>query len=202
MEIPIEITAHNFELLDHMEGDIRARAQRLERYFEKIERCHVVVDVPHAHKAKAHRYCINIRITVPGAELMTDRQENEDFHVAVRDAFNAARRQLADYARVRRGQVKEHEARQTGRVARIDYQEGFGFIEAGNGDEIYFHENSLIDASLDAIDPGIEVRFLVEQGAKGLQATTVEVLSRQPATKLPCDRRRYDKLITDNHVCL
>lgn len=114
MEIPLEITAHNFDLLDHMKDDIRDRVRKLEQYYDKIERCHVVVEVPHAHKSHGHEYNFRIRLTVPGDELITDRQSNEDFNVAARDAFDAARRQLEDYVRVRRGQTKRHESRPSG----------------------------------------------------------------------------------------
>jgi hypothetical protein len=42
---------------------------------------------------------IHIDLGVPGKEIVVDRQENEDAYVALRDAFDAAKRQLEDYAR-------------------------------------------------------------------------------------------------------
>jgi len=38
-------------------------------------------------------------LTAPGTEIVVDRKENEDVYVALRDAFDAAKRQLEDYAR-------------------------------------------------------------------------------------------------------
>ena len=37
------------------------------------------------------------------------KHEHEDMYVVIRDAFDAARRQLEDYARIRRGDVKHHQ---------------------------------------------------------------------------------------------
>jgi hypothetical protein len=38
------------------------------------------------------------------------KPQHKDIDVAIRDAFKAARRQLQDYARRQRGQVKVHKA--------------------------------------------------------------------------------------------
>lgn len=176
MEMPVEITAHNFELLDHMTKDIHERAKKLEKYYGKIERCHVVVEVPHAHKSRGHEYNFHIRLTLPGAEIVTDRQASEDFNVAARDAFHAARRQLEDYVRVRRGKIKQHESQPTGRIVRLLPEDGYGFIESDDGDEIYFHRNSVTNESFDELAIGTSVRFSAEQGTEGLQASTVTVI--------------------------
>jgi len=49
-----------------------------------------------------------IREKVPGSEIAVTREHDEDVQVALRDAFDAARRQLEDYAREKRGDVKRH----------------------------------------------------------------------------------------------
>ncbi len=50
---------------------------------------------------------------MPGDEVVvgsSDRdQAHEDFAVALRDAFRAARRSLREHARRRRGEIKNHE---------------------------------------------------------------------------------------------
>jgi len=53
---------------------------------------------------------VRIDLTVPGDELVVDRQVDEDLYVAIRDAFHAARRRLEDHAHRQRGAVKVHEA--------------------------------------------------------------------------------------------
>ena len=38
---------------------------------------------------------------------------------------------------------------------------------------IYFHRNSLVGADFDQLDPGMEVKYVEEQGQEGPQAITV-----------------------------
>jgi hypothetical protein len=80
---------------------------------------------------------VRVDLTVPGGELAVTRgpsplhQAHEDPLVAIRDAFDAARRELMDYARRQRGQVKAHAARPRGRVTRLEADHGFLETEDG-----------------------------------------------------------------------
>ena len=71
---------------------------------------------------------------------------HEDFYVTMRDAFNAARRQLEDYVRRRRGKVKRHDVEAHGLIKNLFPYEDYGVIETPDGREIYFHRNSVLDA--------------------------------------------------------
>ncbi|MBI4642020.1 MAG: HPF/RaiA family ribosome-associated protein, partial [Candidatus Tectomicrobia bacterium] len=121
-------------------------------------------------------YTVRIDLTVPGAELVVDRQEDADLYVAIRDAFHAARRRLEDYARRQRGTVKVHEAAPYARVSKLFPEEDYGFLETPNGREIYFHRNSVLHPGFNRLQIGTEVRFAEEQGEKGPQASTVAIL--------------------------
>lgn len=56
---------------------------------------------------------MRVELSVPDRVLTVDRSgadpAHEDVYVAISDAFRAARRQLQDYAHVRRGDIKNHE---------------------------------------------------------------------------------------------
>ncbi|HEX6203170.1 MAG TPA: cold shock domain-containing protein, partial [Thermoanaerobaculia bacterium] len=54
--------------------------------------------------------------------------------------------------------------------------EGYGFIAADDGREIYFHKNAVLPPGFDEIAVGSRVRFHEEQGNEGPQASTVEIL--------------------------
>ena len=54
---------------------------------------------------------MRIDIGVPGNEIVVNHNHDEDVYVAMRDAFDAAKRQLEDYARKIRGDTKVHESR-------------------------------------------------------------------------------------------
>jgi cold shock CspA family protein len=97
--------------------------------------------------------------------------------VAIREAFNAARRRLEDFAREERGTVKTHELPAHGEVVEIESADGYGFIQAGEN-RIYFHRASVLGEAFDEITVGTRVTFVEEQGEKGPQASTVRVLGK------------------------
>jgi cold shock CspA family protein/ribosome-associated translation inhibitor RaiA len=180
MELPVQITTHDFPLPETLEKEIREKATKLDSYYDGIIRCHVVVEAPVGHHRRGGPYNVRIDVTVPGSELVVNRQDNEDLPVAIRDAFDAMRRRLEDYARHQRGNVKVHEEPLwQGRVSKLMSHEDYGFLTTLDGREIYFHRNSVLDPGFDQLEVGAEVRFAEEQGEKGPQASTVH-LGRGP----------------------
>jgi ribosome-associated translation inhibitor RaiA len=115
MSLPLQITFRGIAPSPAIEYAIRERAARLERLYDRIIRWHVTVDVPHRHGAKGNLFAVRIDITTPSREIVVTRDPSadhthEDFRVVLRDAFNAAARQLEDDAHRRRGDVKTHES--------------------------------------------------------------------------------------------
>lgn len=113
MEIPVQLSFRNMDPSDAVEANIREKADKLERYFDRIISCRVVVEAPHRRHGKGKLYEVHIDVTVPGKELVVNHSgpknhAHEDVYVAVRDAFNAMGRQLEDHARKVRGEVKTH----------------------------------------------------------------------------------------------
>ena len=109
MKIPLKITFLGIEPSDAVEAKIRQRAAELDQFSPLLQRCEVWVDAPHGHHRKGWLYNVRIRATVSGEELDVDRQPNEeDVHVAVRDAFDALRRRVEDHVRRYRGEIKRH----------------------------------------------------------------------------------------------
>ena len=107
MKLPLEITFRNVEASDALEADIRAKAEKLDLFYDRVMACRVVVDAPHKHHHKGNVYHVRIDLTVPDGELVVSKDAgqdhaHEDPYVAVRDAFDAARRQLQDYIDRRR----------------------------------------------------------------------------------------------------
>jgi len=183
MKLPLQITFRGVESSDALESDIREKADKLDRYSPDIMSCRVVVEARHKHHQEGNLYHVRVDLTVPGREIVTGREQtlhqtHADPYVAVRDAFDEVRRQLEDYERRRRQQVKAHEVPEHGKIARLNLDEGFGFIEAAQGREIYFHRNSVLRTPFDHLRVGQEVRFDEELGEKGPQATTVRVIGK------------------------
>ncbi len=178
MKIDLQITARNFELTDLIREQIREKVEKLDSFYSDIMRCRVVVEVPHRHKHKGILYDIHIYMTVPGGEIVVKRESNEDIYVAIRDAFDAARRKLEDYSRKQRGDVKQREEIPYARVSSIFSDKGYGFLTTSDGREIYFHENSVLNSDFKHLKVGTEVHFAEEQGEKGPQASTVRVAGK------------------------
>lgn len=183
MKLPLQITFRGLESSEALEADIREKAGKLDRYSPDIMSCRVVVEARHKHHQDGNLYQVRVDLTVPGREIVTSRERalhhsHTDAYVAIRDAFDEARRQLEDYERFRRQQVKTHEVPEHGRIARLNLEEGFGFIETADGRDVYFHRNSVLRVPFERLKEGQEVRFDQELGEKGPQATTVRVVGK------------------------
>lgn len=108
MQIPLQITLKDMPQSDAVESRIREKAEKLSRFHEKIINCRVVVESPQRHQHQGKLYSVHIDLSVPGAELVANKAQHEDVYVAIRDAFVAITRQLEDFARRQRGDVKAH----------------------------------------------------------------------------------------------
>lgn len=183
MQLPLQVTYRDLEPSPAVTARIREKADKLERFYDRITGCRVVVEAPHARHHKGRTYHVRIALTVPDGELVVSRDHHDrpghvDLYVALRDAFDAAGRKLKAYARRRRGGVKMHEAPPNGRVSRVVPEHGYGIIETGDGREIYFHRNSLINSAFDVLRAGVAVRYVEERGERGPQASTVRTVGR------------------------
>jgi len=132
MELPVQITYRNMEPSDAVTARIEAEAAKLDTFFDRITSCRVVVEAPHRHHKRGELFHVRIELGVPGTEIVVSHEpsphaalsreeataiskhtevhpEHKDLYVAVRDAFVAVRRQLQDYVKRLRGEVKTHQ---------------------------------------------------------------------------------------------
>ncbi|OFW05181.1 MAG: hypothetical protein A3I61_10490 [Acidobacteria bacterium RIFCSPLOWO2_02_FULL_68_18] len=116
-----------------LEALIQARVARLETFYPGIVGCRVLVDVPHRHRGHGRHVGVRIELSLPGEDVIVGHEptthgvledvQEETHHkddeleavhkyaeVAIREAFDAARRRLQDFARRQRGAVKAHQA--------------------------------------------------------------------------------------------
>ncbi len=107
MPLSIQITWRDIEPSAALGARIRELAQRLAKVDAEIIHCHVIIALPHKHSHRGRIYEVRIEVTTPGAHLIAqhehpERHSHEDPYVAVRDAFQAMRRQLKDREKKRR----------------------------------------------------------------------------------------------------
>ncbi len=109
MKLPLQVIFRDMVPLPSLEGQIRERVDRLERFAPDLVSCQVVVEASGNRHRQGHRYVVRIDARVPDEHIVSgEAQGDEDIAVAMRDAFDAMTRQLEDSARRRRGQVKQH----------------------------------------------------------------------------------------------
>ena len=110
VDLPIHVALRDIETTPAIEADIRRKAEKLFVHYGGITSCRVIAESPPKHHKKGRLYNVHIVIAVPGTELVVKREPNEDFYVAIRDAFQAADRQVKEFAQRIHGKVKNHSA--------------------------------------------------------------------------------------------
>ena len=66
----------------------------------------------------------------------------------------------------------------TGTIGRLVRDQGFGFIKAARGIDLFFHRSEVEDESFGVMHEGQEVRFRVSLSPRGLKATNVKLLKK------------------------
>ncbi len=172
MKSLLKITFRDMPSSKAIEDNIHEKANKLDSLYDDIMSCRVIVEAPHRHHHKGKAYVVRIDMTVPGGELVVNRQPKRLL------AARAAHVKLQDYARRRRGKTKIHASTPLARVAKIFPIEDYGFLQTPDGREIYFHKNSVSPPGFDRLEIGTEVYYAEELGEKGPQATTVRVVGQ------------------------
>lgn len=113
MSVPLQLTVRGMEASETIDVLVRDQVDRLAPFADRISHCHVTVEAPSHRHAQGGQFRVAVELTLPGRDVVARREPgphagHEDVHVAVREAFKAARRQLVEKSdRVRDGR---HEA--------------------------------------------------------------------------------------------
>lgn len=102
MPVDVQISFRGMDPSPSVEAQVRRRAEELEQFSDRIHTCKVTLEAAHRRHRQGKIYHVRIGLGVPGRDVVVSREaaENhahEDLHVAVRDAFDAVRRQLQDH---------------------------------------------------------------------------------------------------------
>ncbi|HWD58343.1 MAG TPA: HPF/RaiA family ribosome-associated protein [Stellaceae bacterium] len=113
MTVPLQITFRDLPHSSAVETQIRERAENLQRVFDRLTACRVIVEGRHRPQRAGRVAHLCIELSVPGRTITIGRgaaelESHDDVFVAVRAAFDAARRRLDRHAQRRRGEVKTH----------------------------------------------------------------------------------------------
>jgi hypothetical protein len=75
MEMPLQITSHDFDLSPGIEAEMRKHADRLDTYYNRILRSRVVVEAPVGHHRRGGPFNVRLDLTVPRGELVVNQRE-------------------------------------------------------------------------------------------------------------------------------
>jgi ribosome-associated translation inhibitor RaiA len=126
---PVQIVFRNMTVSPAIEEEIRSRAAWLESFYPAVVGYRVLLEVPHRHRRRGRPLHVRIEVSVPGEDVIVDHEptldvtsrpaphksdepdgRHKDAHVAIHEAFDAARRRLEGVARRQRGDVKTRAA--------------------------------------------------------------------------------------------
>ena len=113
MPAEVQVTFRGMDPSPAVEARVRRRIEDLQQISDRIAACRVVLDAAHKRHRQGTIYNVRVDLTVPGGTIVVNREPcevhaHEDMHVAVRDAFDAARRMLQDHIRRLDGRTKQH----------------------------------------------------------------------------------------------
>jgi ribosome-associated translation inhibitor RaiA len=106
MQTPLQIAFEHLDHSDALETAVRSEVQRLERFYNRITSARVVIARPQHRHNKGDTYSVRIHLGLPAGRHVDVTRDpastgrHEDAHVTIRDAFDAAGRQLQDEVRM------------------------------------------------------------------------------------------------------
>ena len=188
MDRPLDIAFHNLMPSAAIEAEIRKHVEKLEARFTRLIGCRVSVEKLHNQHRTGNIFEVHITLSVPGRDLAVSRQPqkakeryaNPDIHTSIRDAFEAAERQLESFkGRVREDTSAPSASALAGQVTQIGPGADHGFILTNTGTQLYFHRDSVTNARFEDLKEGDLVHYVEEEGDAGPVATKIRIATVQ-----------------------
>ena len=187
MKITPEITYRHLEKNAAIHNLVEEKIAKLEQFCDYMNSCRVVIEKDSSNPDSGSPYRVSIDITIPHkreiavVEKPDTGKQYIPLETVIRDAFEAARRQIVSISTEQQGKRKVHPEQEVSAVVeKIFFEEGYGFIrEAGTGREIYFHRNSVVHDDFNRLVVGAGVRYKETMGEMGPQATTVQLIDKR-----------------------
>jgi ribosomal subunit interface protein len=98
MDIPLQVTFRDLPHSPAIDEKIREKAARLHALSHRITSCRVTLERRHRHKRNGREYTVRIDLRVPERSIVVNQEHDEDVQIALREAFDAAERQLKEAA--------------------------------------------------------------------------------------------------------
>ena len=100
--IPLSFTLRDTDASVALESEIEQCAARLEKTGSHATRCSVLVEAPALHHRHGAPWHVRIGVSLPGREIVVERESEVDPFEAVRRAFDVALRRVRNHEARRR----------------------------------------------------------------------------------------------------
>ena len=119
MKVPVQILFRDCPHSYAVEARINQQINKLEKYCDRITSCRVVLQATHRNHQKGKYYQVQIHMTVPGGIIVVGRDASNDYsfknvYAAIRNSFEASRRQLKKNVRQIRERDQKSQAHYAG----------------------------------------------------------------------------------------
>ena len=175
MELHIE--GQHIEVADALRTMIADRLDKLNAHHG---------DVIHARvslvKSKHHQHGsdeVHIVLSMTRRKVLQAAKVGKTIEEAINSSFDALQRELADYRGKRRELDKQRlktarvGPRLSGKVVQLVPDQGYGFVDIGEDEEVHFVRHAVVGGSFDGLSAGMAVEVDVIEGPDGYEATRV-----------------------------
>jgi len=182
MDRPLDIAFHNMSPSESLETMIRGHVDKLERRFGHMIGCRVSIEALHRQHRTGNIFEVHVTMSVPGRDLAVSREPNRakeryahpDVRTSIRDAFEAAERQLESYkGKMRDDTTPPSGHALAGEVTLVEPGVDHGFILTSTGSQLYFHRDSVTNARFEDLKPGDTVHYVEEAADSGPVASKI-----------------------------
>jgi ribosome-associated translation inhibitor RaiA len=115
MKVPLELNLKDIKNREAIESLIREKVEKLDRMCDRIISCHVAVESIHNARHNGHSYHLRIDLQIPPHHHIVVKRDpqkgavqEELLTTVIREAFEAAWRQIQEVKDRHRNKVKKH----------------------------------------------------------------------------------------------
>jgi uncharacterized protein (DUF302 family)/ribosome-associated translation inhibitor RaiA len=200
MQTPVQVTFRGLDHSDALDAAIRERMNWLEQFYKNIVSGKVLVEMPHRHRQHGRAFHVRVTLSVPGrppivvshepapAPIRATNGDDErpaleatdsgerDALTAVHRAFDAAQRQLKEFARIERHDVKPHTRSGSDGFAGIPAEPPPSIVETAFG--LRVEVPSTYEQTVEQVTAALEAQEFTVLTSIDVQQTMREALER------------------------
>lgn len=177
MRTPLQISYQGLGRNKKFDQMIRREVDKLEQLYGEFLNCIVLIENEKITPAADCGYRVRIEMGVPPGHLLivgdgsTNEHPARSLPEALENTFAKARRRLH--------LLMQHIEQETNAIVwSVNVDEGYGILRRLDGEEIFFHNNCVVNDNFRYLRPGIGVNCTTIPDNKGLQAFSVLVTDK------------------------